>query len=261
MNAESPIESVNSPAEATSLWSKLFNIFASPGEVFDEIRGRTPRLAHWLVPALLSCLVGIVFSVTVFSQPDLLATMSQQQEAQLQKAVDAGKMTQDQMNQQLAAVRRFMTPTLMMAFGIGGSLVGTFVYLAFISLLVWVLADKILKGGVSFMKAFELAGLASMINVLGGLVTLWIVLIKGNVAAGPNAALFLASFDQTNVVHHFIGALNIFTLWYMAILALGVARTTGRSWLAAGSWVFGFWLVARAALAFVSAMFAKLQGG
>ena len=67
----------------------------------------------------------------------------------------------------------------------------------------------------------EPVGLAGMINVLGGLMTMFVVLLKGNVAAAPNAALLLDSFDPANVSHQLLDALNIFTIWFMLVLAIG----------------------------------------
>ena len=262
MNADHPSELTTAAPESvepTSVWSKMFSIFAAPGEVFEEIRNTKPATANWLVPTLLSCLVGIVFSVVVLSQPDILAASSQQQEAQFQKSVDAGKMTLQQMEQRMEGMQKIFTPALMMSIGITFSLVGPFVFLFILAALSWLLAAKVFKGRVNFMKAFELVGLAGMINVLGGLLTMFVVLLKGDLNAAPNAALLLDSFDPANVSHQLLGALNIFTIWFMLVLAIGVSRVTGRSLGGAAGWIFGFWLVVRGVMAVGSVALAKLQ--
>jgi len=52
-----PVADVQQPA--SSLGGRLVNMFAAPGDVFEEIRTSTPSSANWLVPLLLSCLVGV----------------------------------------------------------------------------------------------------------------------------------------------------------------------------------------------------------
>ena len=79
-NAPSPIpvEAVQRPP--SSLISRLLNIYAAPGDVFDEIRTSKPSTANWLVPLLLTCLVGVIYSFAVFSQENILHSMREAQE-------------------------------------------------------------------------------------------------------------------------------------------------------------------------------------
>src|SRR5262245_59604647 len=47
----------NSP---TTVRQKLFNLFVSPSDVFDEVIASPPNLANWRVPTLLVCLANII---------------------------------------------------------------------------------------------------------------------------------------------------------------------------------------------------------
>jgi hypothetical protein len=60
-------EETESPAEPSSLFGRLFNMFAAPGELFDELRQSKPAHSNWVVPLLLSMVVGVLFSIVVFS--------------------------------------------------------------------------------------------------------------------------------------------------------------------------------------------------
>lgn len=254
MNLEPTPETAEAAVEPTSLWSKMFNILAAPGEVFDEIRRLPAANANWLVPAVLSCVVGLVFTTVMLAQPDLIAEITKAQEAAMDKQVAAGAMTEAQAEKTVETIRgvtKIMMPVM--------AVVGTFVYIAMIALLLWLLMAKIFKAGVSVMKAFEITGLSSVIGILGGLVTLCIVLIKGTMVAAPNAALFLETFDPTNPVHQVLGALNVFTLWFMAVLAVGVSRQTGRSFGASAGWIFGSWLVVRGLSIVGSVFLSRMQ--
>src|SRR5882757_6198561 len=48
------------PALPTSLREKIFNLFVSPTDVFDEVIASPPNLANWRIPTLLVCLVTII---------------------------------------------------------------------------------------------------------------------------------------------------------------------------------------------------------
>src|SRR6266568_1290459 len=52
-----------SPNASSSLSQKLSNLFASPGEVFDEVAVMPSQLANWRIPTLLVCLAGVVFTL------------------------------------------------------------------------------------------------------------------------------------------------------------------------------------------------------
>ena len=44
----------------TTLWSRLLNVFAAPGDVFEEVKNSKPSTANWLAPALIYILVGVI---------------------------------------------------------------------------------------------------------------------------------------------------------------------------------------------------------
>ena len=47
-----------------NLGARLLNIYAIPGDVFDEVMAAPPKLANWLVPTLLTCLAALSLSGT-----------------------------------------------------------------------------------------------------------------------------------------------------------------------------------------------------
>ncbi len=257
MNTDPSTTDETESTEPGSLGGRLFNIFAAPGEVFEELRSSQPSHGNWLVPILMSIAMGVVFSLVVFSQPDIVASVFGPQEAALNARVEAGKITQAEADQALEGMRK-MQP-LMKYIGIGGAILGNLFFFVLVSLLMWVLTAKILGGGIPMSKAFELTGLASMISVLASVITMLIVLLKANINAGPNAALFITSFDQSSYLHQFLAAFSFTTIWYNLVLAIGVSRLSGRSFVAAASWIFGVWFVFRFGMAAATAWWAHFQ--
>src|SRR5260221_4903649 len=114
-------------AQSTSLIGRMANVFATPGEVFDEVKNAPPSVANWLVPAVLLALVGIVYSLVLFSQPSIQQQMREQQEQAIEKRVKDGKMTQAQADQALAALEKFSGPAMMKVFGSFGAVIGSFI--------------------------------------------------------------------------------------------------------------------------------------
>ena len=54
-----------------------------------------------------------------------------------------------------------------------------------------------------------------------------------------------------SVSHLSLAAFNLVTLWYIAVLAIGLARLSGASFVKAAIWIFGLWAVLRCGAIFV----------
>jgi len=241
-----PVEEVQRPA--SSLAGRLLNVFAAPGDVFDEIKTSTPSTANWLVALLLTCLVGIGYVFAVFSQESILQSMRETQENAMQKQVDAGKLTQQQADQRLELAQQFAGPTMIKVFGSVGVVVVNLVMLFFVALVVWLVGKLVFNGGFSYLKAMEVAGLAGTINILGGIVAMLLAVVMGNMAMTPGPVLLVHEFDPANKLHVFLGQLNVFMLWYIALLSLGLAKLGRVAYGRAAFWLFGVWAVLVAAM-------------
>src|SRR5437773_4202235 len=130
-----PVAEVQQPA--SSLAGRLLNVFAAPGDVFEEIRSSAPSTANWLVPLLLACLVGVSYAFAVFSQESILQSMREAQEKAMQQRVDAGKMTRQQADQALSVTEQFMVPTMMKVFGSVDAVLANYFMLILMTLIIW----------------------------------------------------------------------------------------------------------------------------
>src|SRR4029079_4578898 len=92
-------ESLLVPIEPTSIGSKLLNVFAAPSEVFDEIAEKPVRAIHWLLPVVICIAIAITSILVIFSQPSFVQQIRDAQNREIEKKVQAGKMTQSQANQ------------------------------------------------------------------------------------------------------------------------------------------------------------------
>ncbi len=239
---ESPSSPEQSLTPRTSLGSRIANIFAAPGDVFDELKHTPESAANWLVPVALSIVVGIVFSFVVFSQPNIQKEIRDAQEKALSDKVQQGKMTQEQMNQAMAAIDKFAGPSTFKIIGSIGAIFVTFGRLFWWAFVIWALGRWSLHTRFPYMKGAEVAGLALMISALAGIVALLLVLSLGKLSSGPSLALMIEHFDISKRSHVALAVLNPFNFWFVGVMALGLAKLTGVTYGKAAIRVFGCWL-------------------
>ena len=245
-----PSNELSAPG-SLSLTSRLTNVFVSPSEVFDAVKTGKPNNANWLVPLCLSCLVGVLFSLVVFSEDTILHAMREAQERPIQKQVASGKMTREQADKALEVMEKFRGPTVMKIMGSIGAVVTNVFMMFFVALILWLLGKVLFKGHLTYMQAVETNGLATMINVVGGIITMLVVVNTGNLMITPGPALLIGEFSDKNLVHLSLTAINLVTLWYIAVLAIGLARLSGASLVKATLCLFGLWAVLRCGAIFV----------
>ena len=96
MDQPPPISEITPPAPpppsppGTSLAARLLNIFATPGDVFEEVKAALPSVGNWLVPVIIYGLMTAVASVLVLSQPAIAQKIHEKQEKVFDDQVKAG---------------------------------------------------------------------------------------------------------------------------------------------------------------------------
>ena len=227
----------------SSIWSRLLNVFAAPGEVFEEVKNSKPSAANWLMPALIYVVIGIVSSFVIFSQPAIIQQLHDQQAKGMDQQVKAGKMTQAQADQALTAMDKFFGPTMMIIFGSVGAVLGSFIHIFWWAFILWLMGQLFLKVKFPFLKSVEIAGLATMILVLGAVVTILLTVIMGKLGMTPSLALLVSDFDFKNKTHMLLAAVNVFNFWLVGVSACGLARVTGAPFGKALLLVGIYWIV------------------
>ena len=228
------------PPPSTSLGARLLNVFAVPGEVFEEVRANRFRAGNWVVPVLLASVVGMLSVWVLFSQPAIQQKLREQQEKALTKQVQAGKVKQADVDRALDVMSN---PLLMKVAGAIGAVVVSVVRVFWWGLVLWLMGRALLKVEFDFLKALEVSGLAVMISVLGTIVALLLQVNLGRLFATPSLALALTDFDATRKSHLFLGAANVFSFWQLAVTSVGLAKLARVPFLRAALPVFAFWMM------------------
>ena len=235
--------SAGTPVPTTPLAGRLLNIFATPGDVFAEIKTAPPSVANWLVPVLIYAVVGAISVCIMFSQPAIQQTVHDQQVKAYDKLVQQGKMTQAQEDQVLQMMEKIMGPKMLSVIGSVGMVIYGFVSLFGWALVLWLAGRWFLKTRIGYLKMLEVTGLSSIIFALGLVVGTLLAVILGRLYATPSLALLVNNFDPTNRIHLLLGVVNVIYLWHAGVLAIVLARLSGAPMTRAFAVVFGFWVL------------------
>ena len=200
------------------------NVFATPGDVFDEVLASPPTLLNWFVPTLLVSLAWLLLTNST-AQESISQTVADTQ-------LDKTRIT----SYMLASLTVFVTTLLATCWS------------AFV---LWFIGRIFLKTRFSYLKTLEIVGLVQMILVLGTVVTVLLLTFLGEPAARPALSFVALKLDVTNPLRRSLEVLNFFHLWSAALLTLGLSRLSGVAYKECAFWVFGFWIVFRLALASV----------
>jgi hypothetical protein len=225
------------------LGARLMNVLATPGDVFAEVRAGKPCTANWLVPLLISCAVALASVQIIFSLDTVQHQVMEQRDRALDKQL--ANVPKAQAEQARAMAEKFSSPTMMRVFGSFGAVGGSAGWLFLVALVLWGVGRVALKGNFSYVQTLEVCGLAQMVNVFGAIVSTLLVVGMGSLYAQPGLALVVREFDPANRAHVALASVNAITFWYMAVLAVGLAKLSGRKAWTAFAWLFGLWLVWR----------------
>jgi hypothetical protein len=261
LSSQSPTEP---PAPPMSVTSRLVNVFASPGEVFADIKNKPVQNANWAMPALILILVSWLASTLIFSQEPIRQQLKEISLKAVQKQAEKKNVPKEQMDKQMEMVEKFGTMGPMIAAFFAPIFIG-FATPFFWGLILWLVGSKALGGVFPYMKGVEAAGLAGMIMVLDTIVRSLLVIVMGNVFVSPSLALLIKDWNPENKVHALLGYFNIMTFWLLAVRAIALSKLSNVSFGRAALWVFGVW-IGYSALFFgfgvlMQQIFSKMGGG
>jgi hypothetical protein len=225
MDDQSPLPS------APSLGNAISDVFTSPSEVFQSLKNTAPSSILWVAPFIATLLIVVVSVIMLFTNETLKTEMN-----------DDGKLTQEQADMTEAQTESM--GGMMIAFGIIGGVVFVSAFYFGGALFLWLANKTILKSAVGYGKHLELYGIASWIGVLGGIITVLMMVGLGSIAATPSGALaFLGSFDPTNKLHMLMASLNVFSIWQTAVIGIGLSKLSDKQTSTGMGVAFALWIV------------------
>ena len=243
--------SAAAPRAPMSLLARLLNIFAIPGEVFEDVKRAPISIGNWLVPILLAAVIGATTASLIFSQPTVVPEMRDKQIKSTNGLVEAGKMTRAEGDQMIKLVEWVTQPAVLKTASAVAAVVISIARVFWWAFILWVLGIVFLKQRFSFLKAAEVAGLATLISVLGEVVML--LLTFGFGEHGANGGLTLEQLAAKQQMPVRLILANVFSIWLMGLMASGLARLAGVRFSRTFLLVFGYWILLQMGLALTGA--------
>lgn len=240
---EQNTNSIQTPAASSSLITRATNVFASPSELYSEVAAQPVKASSWSIPLVISLVLAVIFTFSLYNNPSLRQQIYDSQERNWKQAVAQGKMTQDQY-EQFSNGMESSGPTMFMLIGGGAAVLTISVFFFGLALVVWLIVKFGLKASASYGKMLEVLGLGSFISIVATLVTLLLMNAFNTMYATPGGSLLImSSFDPTSVLHRFIASINIFTIWEVVVLGIGISKISGKTTGVGIGIMGGLWIV------------------
>ncbi len=239
MDEQTPV--TTEPESPMSFTDKMINIFASPGELFEDVRVTPPTASNWVIPMLLFMVVAFLMGQVMFMNPSLLGQMSDMMRAGIDEMVAEGKLTPEQADQAAS----FSKPgsSMFMIQQVLGIVILTPIVLFVLSLIYWLLGKWGMKGTAPYIKVVEVLGLTFFISIAESIVTTLLMYMMDSITATPSLGAFVSNFDFQNKVHMALAKVNIFTFWDLSVVSIGLSRIFQRDLPKVLVIVFALWVV------------------
>jgi hypothetical protein len=208
------------PEASLSPIARIFGVLFSPKATFADIA----RKPGWLLPVLVSTVLGIAATVVLNQRVDWRTYIVQQ----IEKSPRAGNLTAEQKEQQ-AEVSAKITKAIVYAVGAVGSIL-----FALIVGSVMMLAYNLLSGaGARFAQSFAIAAHSMMVGIFSTPILVLVLFLKPREDIDPenpvvtNLAAILPA-DSAKWLLALGKSLDIFTIWTLILIAIGFAAVNPR---------------------------------
>ena len=230
------------PYEELSKSDAMAGVFTAPGETFESIAAG-PKANYWIIPILITIAVGLISTFLFMQDAELVSSTMEKQkkkmEAQFEKNIKEGKMTQEDADKAMES----MNPKGMFfkLIGYGGSVIGPFIILFILSIL-YLIFLKIFKAQFDFANVLNVVGLAMLITAVGSLISIVISVLKGQMSS-VGLGLLLSEETVGEKVHTLLTKLDVFSIWFYAVVAIGLSKIAKVEVIKTASIVFGLFLL------------------
>lgn len=224
----------------------ISGVFTEPGNTFETIM-KFPKRNFWLLPVLILVVTSIVSSFLFFSDAELVGKMMDKQKTKMresmQEKVKQGKMSQEQANDAIEKAEKFMDPNglFFKITGFAGAVVAPFIML-FVLSVIYMLLLKMFKANFEFTNILNVVGLALTISAVGSVIAIVLSIIMGDLTS-VGLALFLKPETVGETMHGLIMKLDVFSIWFYILVAIGLVKVANVKPGISYSIVFGLWIV------------------
>lgn len=229
------------------LLSRVIGVVTSPGDTFRSVVAH-PR---WLAMlALVAVVIAIASAGPMFTEAGKEAALAQQV---TQTERFSGQPVSDQ---QYEGMRK---------------MIGIMPYVTVVSVLIMIPLMSLLTAGIlyavfnaamggtaTFKQVFAIVAHASVISMLSALFTAPVNMARGTMGSATSIGVLLPMIDDTSFLGRLLGMIDLFMIWYVIVLAIGLAVLYRRRTQPIAITLFG---VYAGIVVVIAAVMSRLGGG
>jgi len=232
-----PVPAPEAQQASVSPFGRVIGVLFSPKSTFEDIA----RKPSWLLPVVLSTILGLCVSIAINQRINWREFMSQQ----IEKNPRAAQLSSEQKEQQIAGGAKF-APISTYVFGTIGPVLAALI----VGLVMW--GAYSLLGGIStnFGTAFGITAHAFLTGLVSSPLFILILYLKpyGTADLDNPIAANLAAFlpdDSAKWLVALCKSFDIFLFWTLILLAIGFAALNPKKLKGAKSFTIAFtvWVV------------------
>ena len=230
-------------APRAGLLSRFVGIITSPGATFRSV----VAYPTWLGILAVTILIVLVFAAgPMFTEWGRQAALDQS----IQVMESFGRTVDDAM---YAAMQRQMQ---FQGYITG---VGILVWLPLFALLIaavlFVIFGVAMGGSATFKQLYAVVVHSLVILALGAIFALPMNYARGSMSSSTNLAVLLPMLDENSFVARFLGVIDLFYVWWVVVLAIGIGVLYKRRTTSVAVWLFAVYGMIAICIALIRGMF------
>jgi hypothetical protein len=224
--------------------ARIFNIIFEPRKAFESLKTK-PK---WLVPFIIVCLLGMGFYY--FAYPIIMSDQMNRIEAN-EKIPDAQK---EMIKERIGQAEH--PPLIQLVFQ---PVAVIFLFLILSGIMFFVF--NVLMGGDSiFKRVLSVVSHSYLIGIPASIVHFPLVFIKRTMDIHTSLAILLSVDLKDSFIYRFLDGFDIFTLWQVLVLALGLSVMYNFSFKKSFIPILIMWIILILITALLAGLFAGFGG-
>jgi hypothetical protein len=222
-------ETIAPAPPAKSLAARIVGVIFSPRDTYAEVAARPRALGALVFVILVMGITAFVFLSTEVGQNALI-------DQQVRFMESFGQRIPDQVFAQMEA-----SAGRARYFGALGILVSVPLLSALFAGLALAIFNAVLGGDATFKQAFAIVAYSQIISALAQLFLTPLNYARESMSSAANLAIFLPMLDEGGFAARFLGIIDLFRIWWIVSLAIGLAvlykrRTAPIAWAFLGAY-------------------------
>ena len=204
---EEQLSSVPQEKATMDGFSKIVNTFFEPKKLFQSLKIKPT----WLVPFIIVAILGMGSFWFTFPliMKDVVTNIQENE-----------RFTEEQKEMIIERIGGADHPPV---YQLAFAPVGVLVYLFLIAGVLFLVFNVLLGGDSSFKRVLSVFSYSTLIAIPQAIVKLPLIFAKQTVNVQTSLAIFLSPDDKETFLYKVLGGLDVFTLWQVLVISLGLA--------------------------------------